>query len=202
MKAVVYDAPGSFTIKEVPTPDPKPGEVRVRVQQTGICGTDLHIHNGKFFAEFPLTPGHELIGPVDALGEGTEGFRLGEYVSVNPNMNCGHCEYCRIGRTLLCVNLKGLGTNWPGSFAEYVVVPANLVFSVDGIDPDTSVFTEPTACAMHGVETLSPWSSAPARPACCWPSSSRAAARSARRWRLRRSSSSSGPRHSGSTPRS
>jgi D-arabinitol dehydrogenase (NADP+) len=156
MKAVVYDAPESFAIRDIPTPDPKPGEVRVRVRQTGICGTDLHIHNGKFFAEFPLTPGHELIGPVDALGEGTEGFRIGEYVSVNPNMNCGHCAYCRAGRTLLCANLKGLGTNWPGSFAEYVVVPANLVFSVDGIDPDVSVFTEPTACAMHGVETLSP----------------------------------------------
>ena len=156
MKAVVYDSPRSFTITEVPTPEPGPGEVRVRVQQTGICGTDLHIHNGKFFAEFPLTPGHELVGPVDALGDGTEGFRVGEYVAVNPNMNCGHCEYCRVGRTLMCANLKGLGTNWPGSFAEYVVVPANLVFSVDGIDPDTSVFTEPTACAMHGVETLSP----------------------------------------------
>jgi D-arabinitol dehydrogenase (NADP+) len=156
MKAVVYDAPGQYAIREIPTPDPGPGEVRVRVQQTGICGTDLHIHNGKFFAEFPLTPGHELVGPVDALGEGTEGFRIGEYVSVNPNMNCGHCEYCRTGRTLLCANLKGLGTNWPGSFAEYVTVPASLVFSVDGIDPDISVFTEPTACAMHGTETLSP----------------------------------------------
>src|ERR1700730_2438699 len=156
MKAVVYDAPGSFTITEVPAQDPKPGEERVRVQQTGICGPCLPEHAPKFFAEFPLTPGHELVGPVDALGEGTEGFRIGEYVSVNPNMNCGHCEYCRIGRTLLCANLKGLGTNWPGSFAEYVVVPANLVFSVDGIDPDTSVFTEPTACAMHGLQTLSP----------------------------------------------
>ena len=70
MKAVVYDSPGSFTITEIPTPEPKPGEVRVRVKQTGICGTDLHIHNGKFFAEFPLTPGHELVGPVDALGDG------------------------------------------------------------------------------------------------------------------------------------
>jgi D-arabinitol dehydrogenase (NADP+) len=154
MKAVVYDAPGSFAIREVPTPAPKPGEVRVRVQQTGICGTDLHIHNGKFFAEFPLIPGHEVVGPVDALGEGTRGFRVGEYVSVNPNINCGHCEYCRAGRTLMCANLKGMGTNWPGSFAEYVCVPAGLVFSVDGIHPDTSVFTEPTACAMHGTETL------------------------------------------------
>jgi D-arabinitol dehydrogenase (NADP+) len=156
VKAVVYDSPRNFTVTEVPTPDPGPGEVRVRVRQTGICGTDLHIHNGKFFAEFPLTPGHELVGPVDALGEGARGFRVGEYVAVNPNLSCGHCEYCRAGRTLMCANLKGLGTNWPGSFAEYVVVPDQLVYSVDGIDPDTSVFTEPTACAIHGVETLSP----------------------------------------------
>jgi D-arabinitol dehydrogenase (NADP+) len=156
MKAVVYDSPRSFTVTEIPTPDPGPGEVRVRVRQTGICATDFYIHNGKFFAEFPLTPGHELVGLVDALGEGTEGFRIGEYVAVNPNMNCGHCEYCRVGNPLMCASLKGMGTNWPGAFAEYVVVPASLVYSVDGIDPDTSVFAEPTACAMHGLRTLSP----------------------------------------------
>ncbi len=154
MKAVVYDAPRSFSITEVSTPEPGPGEVRVRIEQTGICGTDLHIHEGNFFAEFPLIPGHELVGPVDALGEGTEGFRLGEYVSVNPNVACGYCEYCRTGRPLHCANLKGMGTNWPGSFAEYVTVPAELVFSVHGIDPDTAVFSEPTSCAMHGLETL------------------------------------------------
>lgn len=156
MKAVVYDAARSFSVREIPTPDPKPGEVRVRVLQTGICGTDLHIHNGKFFAEFPLIPGHELVGPVDAIGEGTEGFRLGELVAVNPNVNCGECTYCREGRTLMCARLRGLGTNWPGSFAEYVTVPAKLAFSVDGIDPDISVFTEPASCAAHGLETLSP----------------------------------------------
>jgi len=154
MKAVVYDAPRHFTVKEVPTPGVKAGEVRVRVSKTGICGTDLHIHEGKFFAEFPLIPGHELVGPIDALGDGVDGFRVGEYVSVNPNVNCRHCEYCRAGRPLLCVNLKGMGTNWPGSFAEFVSVPAELVFSVDGMDLDTAVFTEPASCAMHGLETL------------------------------------------------
>ncbi len=154
MKAVVYDAPRQFSVREVPTPDVKAGEVRVRVEKTGICGTDLHIHEGKFFAEFPLIPGHELVGPVDSLGDGVDGFRVGEYVSVNPNVNCRRCEYCRAGRPLLCVNLKGMGTNWPGSFAEFVSVPAELVFSVDGIDLDTAVFTEPASCAMHGLETL------------------------------------------------
>jgi threonine dehydrogenase-like Zn-dependent dehydrogenase len=76
MKAVVYDAPGRFSVRQVPVPDPGPGEVRVRVQQSGICGRDLHIHHGKFFAEFPLTPGHELVGPVDALGDGVGGVPL------------------------------------------------------------------------------------------------------------------------------
>jgi D-arabinitol dehydrogenase (NADP+) len=156
MKAVVYDIPAHFDLREIPSPEPGPGEVRIAVQQTGICGTDLHIHNGKFFAEFPLTPGHELVGPVAGLGAGVTGLRLGELVAVNPNLNCGQCEYCRAGNTLMCARLKGLGTNWPGAFAEYVTVPAGLVFSVDGIDPDISVFTEPTACAMHGLETLSP----------------------------------------------
>jgi D-arabinitol dehydrogenase (NADP+) len=154
MKAVVYDAPRCFSITEAPTPDVGPGEVRVRVQLTGICGTDLHIHEGDFFAEFPLIPGHELVGPIDAIGEGVEGFSLGEQVSVNPNVNCRHCEYCRSGRPLLCAHLKGMGTNWPGSFAEFVSVPSERVFSVDGLDLETAVFAEPASCAMHGLETL------------------------------------------------
>jgi D-arabinitol dehydrogenase (NADP+) len=84
MKAVVYDAPRQFSVRDVPTPDVKAGEVRVRIEKTGICGTDLHIHNGKFFAEFPLMPGHELVGPVDSIGDGVDGFRVGEYVSATP----------------------------------------------------------------------------------------------------------------------
>lgn len=154
MRAVVYRAPREFAVREVETPEPRPGEVRVRVRQTGICGTDLHIHNGKFFAEFPLIPGHELVGAIDALGAEVDGLRVGEQVAVNPNIHCGRCEFCRVGRTLLCANLKGLGTNWPGSFAEFVCVPAELVFSVEGLDADIAVFTEPASCAMHGLTTL------------------------------------------------
>ena len=115
MKAILYDAPRSYSLTNVPTPDVGPGEVRIKIDQIGVCGTDLHIHNGDFGAVFPLIPGHELI---------------------------------------LCANSKGLGSNYPGFFAEYVTVSALLVFSVEGLDKDTAVFTEPTACAMHGLETL------------------------------------------------
>ena len=154
MKAVVYDAPKQYSVKEVPTPEPGPGEVRIKVDQVGVCGTDVHIHHGDFGAVFPLTPGHELVGTIDALGEGTGRFAVGEQVTVNPNVYCGTCDYCLAGRLILCSDMKGLGSNFPGFFAEYATVREDLVFSVEGIHPDTAVFTEPAACAMHGLETL------------------------------------------------
>ncbi len=154
MKAVVYDAPRSYTVSEVPTPEPRPGEVLIEVGQVGMCGTDVHIHNGEFGAVFPLTPGHEVVGSVAALGEGVDRFRVGEQVTVNPNVYCGRCDYCLAGRLINCSDLKGMGSNFPGFFAEYAAVREDLVFSVEGIDPGTAVFTEPASCAMHGLESL------------------------------------------------
>ena len=155
MRAVVYDAPRSYAVTEIPTPEAAPGQVRITVEQVGLCGTDLHIHEGDFNAVFPLIPGHELVGVVDQLGPGAGRFALGEQVSVNPNVHCGSCSYCLAGRLILCENLKGYGSNFPGFFAEYVTVPEGLVFSTEGLHPDAAVFTEPAACAMHGLETLS-----------------------------------------------
>lgn len=156
MKAVVYDAPRSFTVTDVPMPQPGPGEVRVRVLQTGLCGTDLHLHDGQFLATFPLTPGHEVVGFVDALGDGVAGLKLGDQVTVNPNSSCGHCAFCRAGRPLMCPDLTGMGSNRPGAFAEYVVSPAAQVFAVPGLAPDVAVFVEPASCVMHGVDVLRP----------------------------------------------
>ncbi len=154
MKAVLYDAPRSYTVTDIPVPDVGPREVRIQVKQVGVCGTDLHIHNGDFNAVFPLIPGHELVGVVDAVGDEVTRFAIGEHVSVNPNIYCGSCDYCLSGRLILCSDAKGLGSNYPGFFAEYVTVTADLVFSVEGLPMDTAVFTEPAACAMHGLETL------------------------------------------------
>ncbi len=154
MKAVVYDAPRSYQVTDIPTPNAGPGQVRIKVDQVGVCGTDLHIHHGDFNAVFPLIPGHELVGTVDQLGEGVTRFAAGEQVTVNPNVYCGQCSYCLSGRLILCENAKGFGSNFPGFFAEYVTVDAALVFSVEGLDRDTAVFTEPASCAMHGLETL------------------------------------------------
>ena len=154
MKAVVYDAARSYAVQEIPTPEAGPATVRIKVGQVGLCGTDLHIHEGDFNAVFPLIPGHELVGVVDQIGAGVTRFRLGEQVTVNPNVYCGRCDYCLAGRLILCENMQGYGSNFPGFFADYVTVPENLVFSVDGLPQDTAVFTEPAACAMHGLESL------------------------------------------------
>src|SRR4028119_912526 len=154
MRAVVSAGPKRFAVREVPTPTPGPREVRIKVSQVGVCGTDLHIHNGDFNAVFPLIPGHEVVGTIDSLGEDVSRFGIGEQVTVNPNIYCGSCEYCLEGRLILCSNMKGLGSNFPGFFADFVTVDQGLVFSVDGLDPDVAVFTEPAACAMHGLETL------------------------------------------------
>ena len=174
MKAVLYDGPRSYSVTDVPTPQAGPAEVRIKVDQVGVCGTDLHIHEGDFNAVFPLIPGHELVGVVDQLGDGVTRFRLGEQVTVNPNVSCGHCEYCLSGRLILCENLQGYGSNFPGFFAEYVTVPERLVFSVEGLPRDTAVFAEPAACAMHGARDAPDpagvrvrWCSAPARPGSC-----------------------------------
>jgi D-arabinitol dehydrogenase (NADP+) len=154
MKAVVYDAPRRYAVRDVPVPAAGPGEVRIRVDQVGVCGTDLHIHEGEFGAVFPLIPGHELVGVVDRVGDGVTRFAPGEQVTVNPNVYCGQCDECRAGRLIRCADMKGCGSNFPGFFAEYVTVPQNLVFSVEGLHRDVAVFTEPAACAMHGLETL------------------------------------------------
>ena len=156
MRAVVYDAPLSFTVREIPTPTTAQGQVRVRVVQTGVCGTDLHLHEGKFMAAYPLVPGHETVGVVDELGDGVTGLAVGEQVTINPNSSCGSCDYCRAGRPLLCDALTGMGANRAGMFAEYVVAPAAQVFSVQGLDPDVAVFTEPTSCVAHGIDTIRP----------------------------------------------
>lgn len=156
MRAIVYDSPRSFDVREVPTPEPASGEIRVSVIQSGLCGTDLHLHEGKFMASFPFTPGHEVVGRVDAMGPGVTGFFEGELVTVNPNSACGLCSYCRLGRFLYCSNFTGIGSSKPGAFAEYLVAPSSQVFSVEGMHPDVAVFTEPTACVAHGMDTLRP----------------------------------------------
>jgi D-arabinitol dehydrogenase (NADP+) len=154
MKAVVYAAPRDFAVVEVRTPEPGPNDVRVRIEMAGVCGTDLHINDGTFFATFPLIPGHEMVGTIEAIGSAVTDLALGERVVVNGNSSCGACAFCTEGRPLQCSVLSALGVTGPGGFAEAVVTPASRCVSVGDLDPAVAVFAEPAACAMHGMEIL------------------------------------------------
>lgn len=154
MKAVVYTAPRQFSIAKIPLPEPGPGEVILRSTITGVCGTDRHIHEGGFFAAYPLTPGHEIVGVVEQLGPGVQGLRVGQQVAADNATNCGVCDACGRNEPLFCRNFRSLGVNAPGGFAEYVLVRADKCFAADDLEPEAAVLAEPLACAVHGVDIL------------------------------------------------
>jgi D-arabinitol dehydrogenase (NADP+) len=154
MRALVYEAPREFGVRDVTRPRAGTGEVVIDVRLAGVCGTDLHLHAGGFFAEFPLTPGHESVGVVREVGAGVQRLEPGQRVAVDNASACGHCSQCSKGQPLFCENFLSLGVNAPGGFAESLVSPAHKVYPIEDLDDDVAVFAEPLACAMHGMDVL------------------------------------------------
>ncbi|MGD6747834.1 zinc-dependent alcohol dehydrogenase family protein [Streptomyces sp. BH106] len=161
MRAVVVTAPGRTEIREVPDPAPAAGEIVVSVDSCGLCGTDMHILAGETpMAGYPLIPGHELTGTVVALGEGVRAPAVGARVAVDPNMPCGACHYCRIGRGNLCDAYSAVGVTRDGGFAELVAVPAACAYVIpESMSAAAAGLIEPLSCAVHGLNRL------PRRPA-------------------------------------
>lgn len=127
MKSIVIEKPNTLNIAELPVPEPSAGEVRVRVKLAGICGSDSHIYRGHNpFAKYPRVIGHEFFGVIDAVGEGVDRSRMGERVSVDPVISCGHCYPCSIGKPNVCTSLVVLGVHRDGGFSEYAVVPEKM----------------------------------------------------------------------------
>lgn len=159
MRAIVLDRPGSFRVAEVPDPVPGPGQVVVKVECCGICGTDLHIMDGEFPpTPYPITPGHEFAGTVVAsAADDAAGVPVGARVAVDPSLYCGHCRRCRSGRDNLCENWAAIGDTVDGAFAEYVAVPAANAYLLPGqLDGQQGAMVEPLACAVHGLRRLGP----------------------------------------------
>jgi len=154
MKAVVYDRPGAFEIRKLPVPEPGAGEVLLRVLVAGVCGTDLHIHDGDFGPTYPLTPGHEFVGEVVAVGAGVPEEMTSWRYTVDNTASCGRCVECRRARPAYCRHLVAQGVNAPGGFAEYVITSANRCFDIGDLEPEVAVFTEPAACVVHGLDVL------------------------------------------------
>ncbi|GEJ57038.1 zinc-dependent alcohol dehydrogenase family protein [Anaeromyxobacter diazotrophicus] len=131
MRAMVLDRPGQpLRLRDLPLPTPGPGQLRVRVRACGVCRTDLHVVDGELpDLGRPVVPGHEVVGLVEALGEGVQGFALGARVGVPwLGWTCGACEYCRSGRENLCDRARFTGYTLDGGYAEAMVADARYCF--------------------------------------------------------------------------
>lgn len=156
MKAVYYNAPRDFELREVPVPTCGDNDVLLKVTACGVCGTDKHIHDGEFISKFPLIPGHEVVGVITQLGKNVEGFSEGDRCVADPGITCEKCFYCRRGQTLLCENFNGAGVTMAGGFAEYVTFPAFKVYKINNLTDEEATLIEPAACAIHGLDQLRP----------------------------------------------
>jgi threonine 3-dehydrogenase len=141
-------------MQEVPVPEIGPNDVLIRVRKASICGTDIHIWNWDAWSQktikVPMVIGHEFMGEIARLGDEVTGFQVGERVSGEGHITCGHCRNCRAGKRHLCRNTVGLGVNRPGCFAEYVALPAFNVFRVSKEIPDEiASFFDPLGNAVH-----------------------------------------------------
>jgi 2-desacetyl-2-hydroxyethyl bacteriochlorophyllide A dehydrogenase len=157
MRAIVFSGPGQFSLEDVPDPTPGPRDVVVRVEAVGICGTDIHVLDGEFAPTvFPIIPGHETSGVVEAVGEEVTELAAGDHVSVDPTLTCGECSFCSVGRGNLCENWNGAGvarTN--GSTAELMVMPVRNVHRLDeAVDLALAAMVEPLSCAIRGYDLL------------------------------------------------
>lgn len=147
MKALVYTGTQQMTYRDEPAPACAPGEVLIRVEAVGICGSDMHAYHGHDPRRVPpLILGHELAGQV------LEGPGKGRRVTVNPLITCGNCEFCVQGRDNLCANRTMIGMTRAGGFADYVTTAAASVIDLpDGMAARAAALTEPAATALHAI---------------------------------------------------
>ncbi|MDN5788157.1 2,3-butanediol dehydrogenase [Pseudorhodobacter sp.] len=165
MKAARWYAAKDIRVEEIDEPQVTPGDIKIKVAWTGICGSDLHEYlAGPIFVpvdenhplshdKAPITMGHEYAGEVTELGEGVEGFEIGDRVAVEPIYHCGKCDACREGKYNLCKDLGFVGlSGGAGGFAAYSVVPAHMAHKMpEGLSMEQGALVEPAAVALHAV---------------------------------------------------
>ncbi len=147
MKALVYTNDLELTYRDEPTPDVVSGEVLVKLEAVGICGSDMHAYHGLDARRVPpLILGHEAVGIVQ------NGAKKGQRVVLNPLITCGHCDHCLGGRSNLCVERELIGMRRPGAFAEFITIPErNLLDIPQDMDPVIASLAEPAATSLHAI---------------------------------------------------
>ena len=149
----VMTSPGEIMFREMETPIPAAGEVLVKIERIGVCGSDIHVWHGKHpFTSYPVTQGHEVSGAIAALGDGVTGLSVGQKVTIQPQVVCGKCYPCRHGKYNLCESLKVMGFQTTGVASEYFAVDAKKVTPLpDSMSFDEGAMIEPLAVAVHAV---------------------------------------------------
>lgn len=149
----VMTAPGKIEFREVPVPEPKPGEALIKIMKIGVCGSDIHVYHGEHpFTSYPVTQGHEVSGLVEKLGEGVTGLTVGQKVTIQPQVVCGECYPCRHGKYNLCEKLKVMGFQTTGVASHYFAVDAKKVTPLpEDMGLDEGAMIEPLAVAVHAV---------------------------------------------------
>ena len=156
MKASYFLGKGSFEVRQAPELHPGPGEVVIKNMVCGVCGTDVHIVHGEpgsADVNPPVVLGHEYSGEVVEVGEGVTALKPGDHVTVDPNIYCGECVYCRNGKKQLCETMQAVGVTRDGGFGEYSLVPAAQAFKLgDSVPYEAGAMAEPVACCLHGID--------------------------------------------------
>lgn len=149
----VMTEPGKIEFREIPVPEPREGEVLVKIMEIGVCGSDIHVYHGKHpFTSYPVTQGHEVSGLVEKLGPGVTGLTVGQKVTIQPQVVCGECYPCRHGKYNLCEKLKVMGFQTTGVASHYFAVDAAKVTPLpETMSLDEGAMIEPLAVAVHAV---------------------------------------------------
>src|SRR6516165_9045132 len=159
-KAIEVQRPGGFSEVSKPLLDPGPGHVRIRVEACGVCHSDSGTVEGVFPIDWPRVPGHEVVGRIDALGSGVQGWAVGQRVGVGfLGGSCGYCEFCRGGDLVNCRNQEYTGIHHDGGYAEVMIARARGLMSIT--DSMSSADAAPLLCA--GLTTFNALRNAPAR---------------------------------------
>lgn len=154
MRSVAFFGKGDVRLVDLPAPQPGEGEVRLQVHLAGLCATDRHIVAGHFEVRPPRILGHELVGIVDQVGPGVDPGWINKLCGVRPARFCGDCAQCRTGASQLCQNFECLGNTHDGGYAEYTLMLAEQLVTLDRLTPEAGVWLEPLACVLQAVARL------------------------------------------------
>jgi len=161
MKVLVAKEPGIAEYVELPKPTPEDDQVILKLYRNGVCGTDLEILDGSAFfmnngsTQYPVRFGHEFSGVITEVGKNVKNFKVGEHVVGDGAIFCGKCPECLAGNWYSCQHLRSVGTidAWPGSYAEYMVLPERNLFHLpEGLSHDNAALIEPAAIGMAGID--------------------------------------------------